>query len=60
MTHTKNKFKSEWKIQFEAVMMFMRCGLFKEAEAITRESLKLHYATGRLWAVLIQLMHKKC
>lgn len=36
-------------------MMHMRCGLFLEAEQIVKESLHLHFATGRLWAVLIQL-----
>lgn len=49
----KIKVKSEWKIQFEGVMMFLRCGLFKEAEDMVKESLKTHFATGRLWAALI-------
>ena len=59
MLNTKDKAKNEWKIQFEAVMLYMRCGLFNEAEQIVKESLKTHFATGRLWAVLIQLYHSK-
>lgn len=53
MKSTKSKAKGEWKIQFEAVMMYIRCGFFHEAEEIVRESLNTHFATGRLWAVLI-------
>ena len=53
MKQTRNKFKTEWKIQFEAVMLHMRCGLFSEAENMVISSLKMHQATGRLWAVLI-------
>jgi hypothetical protein len=36
-------------------MMLMRFGQFKEAEEMVQESLKSHFATGRLWAILIQL-----
>lgn len=59
MLSTKDKAKGEWKIQFEAVMLYMRCGFFFEAEQIVRDSLETHFATGRLWAVLIQLLHSK-
>ena len=59
MMSTKSKAKGEWKIQFEAVMMYIRCGFFHEAEEIVRESLNTHFATGRLWAVQIQILHSK-
>ena len=59
MESTRTKFKGEWKTQFEAVMMYMRCGKLKQAEDSVRDSLKTHFATGRLWSVLIQLLHAK-
>ena len=40
--------------------MHMRCGYFYEAEQIVRDALKIHFATGRLWAVLIQIQHSRC
>lgn len=51
----KNTNKADWKTQFEAIMMQIRCGKFEEAEKQVLESLKTHFATGRLWAILIQL-----
>lgn len=59
MESTRTKFKGEWKTQFEAVMMYMRCGKLRQAEDSVRDSLKTHFATGRLWSVLIQLLHAK-
>jgi len=56
---TKYLMKTEWKIYFEAVMMEIRNGFFKEAEQMVHESLKVHFATGRLWATLIQLQHAR-
>lgn len=44
---------AEWKIQFEAVMMYMRMGKFQHAETMVKKSLKSYFAKGRLWAVLI-------
>ena len=43
----------EWKVQFEAVMMYMRMGRFAEAEGLVKECLTLYNAKGRLWALLI-------
>jgi hypothetical protein len=43
----------EWKVQFEAVMMFMRLGKFVEAEELVKQSLTQYSAKGRLWAVFI-------
>jgi hypothetical protein len=40
-------------------MMEIRNGKFEEAEKIVRSSLTVHFATGRLWATLIQLLHAK-
>lgn len=55
MQRVRMQSNAEWKIQFEAVMMYMRMGKFKGAESIVKESLKSYFAKGRLWAVLIQL-----
>jgi len=52
--------KGEWKVQFEAVMTLVRCGDFDRAEKLCEESLKTHFATGRLWAVMVQIQHSKC
>jgi hypothetical protein len=59
MNSAKKLVKTEWKIFFEAVMLEVRSGSFIEAEAMVKSSLKIHYATGRLWATLIQLRHAK-
>ena len=53
MQRVRTQSNAEWKIQFEAVMMYMRMGKFREAEAIVKDSLKNYFAKGRLWAVLI-------
>ena len=53
MNSTKKLVRSEWKIFFEAVMLEMRNGYFDEAETMVRQSIKIHNATGRLWATLI-------
>lgn len=53
MNQTKKLVKSEWKVYFEAVMLELRNGYFKEAENMVEQSLKVHNATGRLWATLI-------
>jgi tetratricopeptide (TPR) repeat protein len=59
MDKVKIKFKNEWKIQFEVVMMLIRLGLFDRAERELEESLNIHSSTGRLWAIYIELLHKK-
>ena len=53
MSSAKRLGKGEWKIWFEAVMLELRNGYFIEAEQMVNDSLKVHYATGRLWATLI-------
>jgi hypothetical protein len=53
MQQTKRLVKQEWKIYFEAVMLEIRNGFFKEAEESVKASLVIHNATGRLWATLI-------
>jgi hypothetical protein len=55
MHHTKRLAKSEWKTHFEAVLLEIRCGNFEDAEKLVLNSLQIHFATGRLWATLIQL-----
>ena len=53
MNSAKKLVKTEWKIFFEAVMLEIRSGSFFEAESMVKSSLRVHYATGRLWATLI-------
>jgi hypothetical protein len=53
MNSTKRLVKQEWKVFFEAVMLELRNGFFTEAEAMVKSSIKVHNATGRLWATLI-------
>jgi hypothetical protein len=53
MNSTKRLVQSEWKVFFEAVMLELRSGSFNEAEQLVEKSLKMHCATGRLWATLI-------
>jgi hypothetical protein len=45
----------EWKVQFDAVVMLMRMGLFPDAEVMIKDALGQYSAKGRLWALLIQL-----
>lgn len=59
MTSAKKLVKSEWKLFFEAVMLEMRNANFVGAEDLVKSSLKIHNATGRLWATLIQLQHAR-
>lgn len=53
MDKIRHRFKNEWKVQFEVVMMQVRLGFFEEAEEMVEESLQVHSSTGRLWAVYI-------
>jgi hypothetical protein len=53
MKRVRSQPNVEWKVQFEAVMMFMRMGRFSEAETLVKECLTLYNAKGRLWALLI-------
>ena len=55
MQHTKRIAKTEWKTHFEAVLLEIRSGCFEVAEDLVHQSLTVHFATGRLWATLIQL-----
>jgi la-related protein 1 len=59
MSQAKHLVKAEWKLYFEAVMLEFRQGNFKEAETLVTESLEVHFATGRLWATLIQMQHAR-
>lgn len=53
MKRVRSQPNVEWKVQFEAVMMYMRMGLFQQAEDLVKECLTLYNAKGRLWALLI-------
>jgi len=59
MSQAKHLVKAEWKLYFEAVMLEFRQGNFEEAEKLVTESLEVHFATGRLWATLIQMQHAR-
>ena len=59
MQHTKRIAKTEWKTHFETVLLEIRSGYFSEAEDLVHQSLQVHFATGRLWATLIQLQHAR-
>jgi len=59
MNSAKRLVKTEWKIFFEAVMLEVRNGCFVQAEAMVKQSLKVHNATGRLWATMILLQHAR-
>ena len=41
------------------MLLEVRNGSFKEAEELVTDSLLIHFATGRLWATLIQLQHAR-
>ena len=59
MDQAKKQSKGEWKTQFEAVMLEVRSGCFKEAEEMVQDSLDVYFATGRLWATLILMLNSK-
>jgi hypothetical protein len=59
MLSAKKMVPTEWKIFFESVMLEIRNGYFTEAEQMVKAALKVHSATGRLWATLIQLQHAR-
>jgi la-related protein 1 len=59
MEQAKRLSKGEWKTQFEAVMLEVRTGNFLVAEEMVSDSLGVFFATGRLWATLIQMLHAK-
>lgn len=59
MDQAKRLSKGEWKTHFEAVMFEMRTGSFRQAEESVKQSLETFFATGRLWATLIQLQHTR-
>ena len=59
MDQAKRMSKGEWKTQFEAVMLEVRAGAFDEAESMVKDSLEVYFATGRLWATLIQMRHQR-
>ncbi|KAH3765355.1 Pre-mRNA-splicing factor CLF1 [Pelomyxa schiedti] len=45
----------EWKVFLESVLLEIRAGNIPGAILAVKEALKIHTATGRLWAVFIQL-----
>ena len=53
LTQARASICTDWKVFFESVLTEIRNGCFEEAEELVKESLKIHFATGRLWATLI-------
>ena len=51
--------KHEWKVYLESVLVEARDGNVLLAILVAIKSLNLHAGTGRLWALLIQLSHRK-
>jgi tetratricopeptide (TPR) repeat protein len=49
--------KHEWKVFLEGILLEMRNGQIERAIKEAREALKIHKRTGRLWAMLIQLLY---
>jgi len=46
MLLSMEKVQEDWKLYFEAVLMFLRNGQLDMAENIVKESLKVHFVTG--------------
>jgi tetratricopeptide (TPR) repeat protein len=49
----------DWKLFLEAVLLECRAGRILEAVQTAEVALQQHSGTGRLWAVLIQLHHRR-
>jgi tetratricopeptide (TPR) repeat protein len=59
LAYARKSLSGDWKVFFESVLAYIRNGYFEKAEKLVKESLKMHFVTGRLWATLIQLKHAK-
>lgn len=53
----KKENQKEWKVYLESILVEMREKNFEQAIKETKEALKVHPNTGRLWAILIQAYH---
>jgi len=40
------QFEDDWKLFFEAVLMFLRNGKLEQAENLVKDTLKVHFVTG--------------
>jgi tetratricopeptide (TPR) repeat protein len=49
----------DWKLFLEAVLLECRSGRISEAICTAEKALSHHSGTGRLWAILIQLHHRR-
>lgn len=50
--------KNEWKVQLESVLLEARAGNITAAIFLAVRALQLDSGSGRLWALLLQLVHK--
>lgn len=50
--------KSEWKVYLESVLVEARAGLVRTAIFIADQALRVDAGSGRLWALLLQLVHR--
>jgi len=56
LQRARRETRSEWKVFLESVLLEMRANDVVQGVLRAREALNLHTGTGRLWAVLIQLV----
>ncbi len=59
LRRAQSECKYEWKVFLESVLVEMRAGLWSAAKREAVSALRVHSGTGRLWAVLLQLMQRE-
>ena len=58
LTIARSSIKNEWKIYLESVLVEARAGNLTTAIFIADQALLLDSGSGRLWALLLQLVHR--
>lgn len=58
LTIARSSIKNEWKIYLESVLVEARDGNLTTAIFIADEALRMDSGSGRLWALLLQLVHR--
>eukprot|EP00607_Mallomonas_marina_P009137 CAMPEP_0182422658 /NCGR_PEP_ID=MMETSP1167-20130531/8401_1 /TAXON_ID=2988 /ORGANISM="Mallomonas Sp, Strain CCMP3275" /LENGTH=1499 /DNA_ID=CAMNT_0024600895 /DNA_START=12 /DNA_END=4508 /DNA_ORIENTATION=+ len=59
LAHARADVRCEWKVYLESVLLEARAGNLEEAVIEAEKALEQHSGTGRLWAVLVQLTHRR-